>query len=78
MVPLCLMRNHRSQRRTISDGSGRESCRRLRSGTMLSLGISMAVASVKGRSFLQGGSVVGSAPRESGDAGRFREFLVKE
>lgn len=45
---------------------------------MLSLGISMAVASVKGRSFLQGGSVVGSAPRESGDAGRFREFLVKE
>jgi hypothetical protein len=58
------------------DGREKESCKRLRTGTRLSVWISNAVASVNARNFLQGGSAARSTGLlEIGDAGRLRKFL---
>jgi hypothetical protein len=72
------MINHRSWRSTMRDGWKKESCKRLRSGTRLSVLMSTAVASVSARNFLQGGSPVGLAGSHgTGDAGRLRGFLCQ-
>lgn len=76
--PLCLMINHRPWRSTMRDGWQRESCKRLRSSTWLSVRMSTAVVSVEVRNFLQGGSPVGpTGSHETGDAGRLRGFLCQ-
>jgi len=73
---LCLMMSHRSRRSTIREGKERESCKRVRSGTMLRVWMLMAVASVNARIFLEGGSAAGAIGiHETGDARRLRGFL---
>jgi len=74
--PLCLMMSHRPRCSTTRDGREKESCKRLRVGTILSVRISTAVASVSARNFLQGGSTVCSTGSLGTDgAGRLRRFL---